>query len=630
MVGVHGGGIEASGEEKIKFTILHTNDEHSAIIPHSPAVDYLSPDEQSTVGGFARLATAIEQIRNSTEEPVLLMSGGDFLGGGPFSWLALSGHAIELELMQLMGYDFAVIGNHEFDYGPDIFAEYLKAAGYPDSSSMNLLSANVKPPDSHPLLELGIQPWYVHDLDGSDLSIGIFGLLGEHAQTVVADAGEVKFEDSLSAAEEAVQQLHNAGADLIIALTHSGLDEDKQLAREVDGVDLIVGGHCHTLLAEPIFENETLIVQTGSLLENMGILQLAYNRSNHSLRLRNHDDFGSFTIKLDNEFEEHPMVKEQVQEVTSSLNDLVSELTAGKYDDIYQVVTLSDFKIENSPSFAETPMGNLVADAMLEAVERAKGQKVDAAFQASGQIRGSLFPGSTSQTKGQISVYEVLERLGLGVGPDNTPGYPVVSLYLTGAELRNVLEISAILTELMGNSFFLQVSGLRTEMDLQRAVAGQLPILDVPVPTYRAVLEAEVVRTDIDSTDDTYIGLLDHEEKLFHVVSDYYVASFIPMVGEMLPRLAVEPKDEKGRPLKDLTHAVVHDDEGEVKVWKAVLDYLDEMDRVPDKYAASEGRIEQVTTLSGRMLQPASLVFLLLAAGGLLGLWVVKKRRNGA
>jgi 5'-nucleotidase/UDP-sugar diphosphatase len=92
-----------SGEtQELYCCILHTNDMHSELIPHSPAVDYRPGEENAAIGGFARLATAVDEIREEKRkegEPVLLFDAGDFLGGAPFAWLALNGSAAELTIM---------------------------------------------------------------------------------------------------------------------------------------------------------------------------------------------------------------------------------------------------------------------------------------------------------------------------------------------------------------------------------------------------------------------------------------------------------------------------------------------------------------------------------------------------
>ncbi|OPL11306.1 MAG: hypothetical protein AVO34_08805 [Firmicutes bacterium ML8_F2] len=122
LCGTFNDSVEAAPDDELLLTVLHTNDEHSAVIPHSPTVDYHPERENPTVGGFARLASAVRMIRREKEsagEPVLLLSAGDYIGGSPYSWLIPEGVAPELTIMQAIGYDAVTIGNHEYDYGPE-------------------------------------------------------------------------------------------------------------------------------------------------------------------------------------------------------------------------------------------------------------------------------------------------------------------------------------------------------------------------------------------------------------------------------------------------------------------------------------------------------------------------------
>jgi 5'-nucleotidase / UDP-sugar diphosphatase len=117
-------------------------------------------------------------------------------------------------------------------------------------------------------------------------------------------------------------------------------------------------------------------------------------------------------------------------------------------------------------------------------------------------------------------------------------------VWLTGEEVRRVLEISVLLSQLLRNSYFLQVSGLRARYDPRRAILFRVPLRGTPIPTGRAVLDAHAI-----AADGSALPLERGDDRLYHVVTDYYVASFLPMVGRMLPRLALAPKDRHGQPL---------------------------------------------------------------------------------
>jgi len=232
----------AAAEQEIFFTIMHTNDEHSSLAPRGPAVDYHPELPDPTVGGIARLATAVEQIREQKEargEPVLLFSGGDFLGGAPYAWLLLEGFSAELDLMLEMGYDAVVIGNHEFDYGPELLASYLKKAGFPAAGDkMGLLASNIQVPSEHPLEEVGLEENRIIELENG-LKIGLMGLIGKDAVSVATNTGDLEFAEQHETARRIVGELQEAGADIIINISHSGVGEEKDLAADVPGIDVI-------------------------------------------------------------------------------------------------------------------------------------------------------------------------------------------------------------------------------------------------------------------------------------------------------------------------------------------------------------------------------------------------------
>jgi 5'-nucleotidase / UDP-sugar diphosphatase len=121
------------GAQVIQFTLLSTSDEHSTLVP-LPLAEYHQHEPNPARGGYARLSTLVSEIRKEKESgSVLLFSSGDILGGTPFAWLTLEGLSPEIELMKKIGYNGMTIGNHEFDYGPEILAQYFLRAGYPHS-----------------------------------------------------------------------------------------------------------------------------------------------------------------------------------------------------------------------------------------------------------------------------------------------------------------------------------------------------------------------------------------------------------------------------------------------------------------------------------------------------------------
>ncbi len=615
-------------EEELYFTILHTNDEHSSLFPRNPAADYHPIERDPTTGGMARLAGLIGEIREEKDEPVLLLSGGDFLGGAPYAWLSLREMSPEIKLMQRIGYDAVVIGNHEFDYGPESLAEYLKRADYPQAHSRTvLLGTNIEPPADHPLKDIDIKNYHIIELENG-LKVGLFGLIGKDAISVAIRTDPINFLDQHEAAREAVARLKEKGAQVIVAVTHSGVGEDRDLAKDVEGIDVIVGGHCHTALHEPIIEGDTIIVQAGSLLRHLGVLELAYDTQEQVVRVVN--KYPSL-IPIDDSIDECPFIKREVDGYTDTLNLMMEYLTGGEFDNILNVVVVSDFIVSRTPPLEETPFGNFITDAMRLVAQEQLGEPVDFAFQANGQIRGSIIPGSMEYSKGHVTLYDLAELCSLGEGYDGNPGYPLVSIYLTGEEVRRVLEVSAFLSQYMGNTYFLQVSGLRYEYDPDRAILLNVPIMNVPVPTARAVTAAwKYTGEGYQDFDGAYQPLDRGDEELYHVVTDYYLLGFLPLVGELVPQLTLVPKDKEGQPLKNLKDAIIYDEQGELKVWQALIKYAaaqpegsDGLPVIPQYYEDTSRRIEEVWTFPF-LLYPVLLIVLLIL---IINFFVNRRRR---
>jgi 5'-nucleotidase/UDP-sugar diphosphatase len=632
----------ATETEELYFCILHTNDMHSELIPHSPAIDYRPGKEDPSVGGFARLATAVDEIRENKMregEPVLLLDAGDFLGGGPFAWLALNGSAPELSIMLEMGYDAVTIGNHEYDYGPDVLAQYLLQAGYPEAHEKTLmLASNTEAPSDHPLAAQGLyKETAMFELENG-LKVGVFGLIGKDAIIVTADTGDVEFSDQHETARQMVDKLEQQGADVIVALSHSGVKEDRELAQEVAGIDIIVGGHCHTALFEPILEGSTIIVQAGALGMYLGQLELAYNSDSGELRLRNEENDRPFLIPIDSSFASDPEIDALVQQYTLMLNAYIEGMTGGEFDDVMNTVARSDFVLSNLPPLSETALGNFVTDAMRFVAEDVTGKAVDIASQASGNIRKSLFPGTMEHSAENISFYEILEATGVGHGLDGYPGCPMASVYLTGEEVRRVLEITILLQEFMGDSYFLHFSGLRYSYSPTNAVLLTVPFVNLPVPTTRAVTNAELYTgAEIQPVDgEGYVPLRRGDEELYHLVTDAYLLLFLPLVTDMLPQLEVVPKDADGEPvpLDRIGELIIHHPDGrELKVWEAVVIYAaaqlseeGEVQQIPDYYAGVGGRITKVWTFP--LLGWLILILAVIVAGIILLVLRRRKHRN--
>ncbi len=349
----------APGSAAVHLKVVHVNDTHSHLYPFtSPQTGMATP-----LGGFARLATVVEQERGGPE-PVLLLHGGDSLVGSDSNYL-VSGRPDyatlpsygyrgidDIEAMNLLGFDAMVIGNHELDYGRRWIEGLIGRAKFP------VLSADVVHRDIPDLDgssgKLLAEPYVI--LSRGGLRIGVIGL----TTTQYIQSPQVQVKDPVEVARDLVPQVARR-CDLVVVLSHLGFKPDMELARAVPGIDLIVGGHSHTLLNEPVLIGETLIAQDGAYAPQVGILDLTIaggRIAQYSYRLKT----------LDASVPDDARVK-------AALDDL---LAIGSVGD----------KPLTSSLYQRSSLNSLATSAMLKVTS------ADAALIAGDSLSGSLGPGS--------------------------------------------------------------------------------------------------------------------------------------------------------------------------------------------------------------------------------------------
>lgn len=573
-------------EDTHRFTILHTNDEHGSLLPH-PQVDYTDNQHNQARGGFARLATMVDSIRTEKQEQnesVFLFSGGDIMGGFPHSFLVMAGQAPELHLMQEIGYDVITIGNHEFDYGPDKLADYLKATGYPEAHEKTIfMGSNTYPPEDHPLHQMDIPRNTILETE-SGLQIGVLGLIGRGAEQSATLTDPVDFTDPIEEGIEQASNLREAGAEVVIAVNHMGVTEDRELARKADDIDLIVGGHSHDSLYEPIIENGTPIVQAGYYTQYLGRLDLEYDRNTGELTLLNEETDMPYLHEIHTGIAPDPEIQSLADAYTDSLNQYLADWTDDRYTDIHEIIASSDFKLSRSPANTENQLGNFVTDAMRLYTSDVIGDQIDFAFQADGALRAHLYPGTTEGAEGDLMLHDIITTVGLGSGLDDRPGYPMVTAWLTGEEIRRVMEISLLLSDLFGSSYFLQASGLRMEYDHDRAIFMRIPFAGTPIPSNRGVMNLERYTGSGPQFDDQFREIPRGEDhRLYLIAADYYIASFLPLVGEIVPHLDLTLKDHNGNEIEVNDAIVKREDGRELKMWETVVGYTDSYGVAPGK-----------------------------------------------
>ena len=570
--------------------ILFTHDLHSHFMPQAE-------EDGGTFGGYARLKTAIDEERE--EHPgALLVDGGDFSIGSLIQTLYTT-QAAELRTMGALGYDAAALGNHEFDHAGTGLASMLEAATDSGGPLPVLLNANYRPAEGNPdqgrILEAmdryGVREAMILERDG--VRYGIFGLMGEDSHDCAPTSG-FALENMALAAERCVADLKAQGAQFVICLSHSGTlegrGEDYELARAVDGIDLIVSGHTHTTLGQPIVVNGTYIVSAGPYCRNLGSITLSWSESGGKTL----EDYR--LIPIDETRPEDPAIAALVEGWKEQVGETYLKGYGLTYD---QVLTVSGFGLPTPRSGVQegNSLGELVADAFLyvaKTVDQAAGREYQptVAVTADGVLRAGL-------AAGEITVSQAFDVLSMGVGSDGTSGFPLVAVYLTGAELRDALEVDASVAPIMPAAqlycagvryafnphriFFNRVTGaqlceetVRTEPASAAGSAGDSEEFGYVV-TYRDVTHSEI-----------------DDRRLYRVVTGMYSAQMLGTVkSKSRGLLSLEPKMADGSPVTDFNDCILRNENGsEIKEWYALARYLQFFggEGIPDRYAAPDGR----------------------------------------
>ncbi|MFO7569690.1 MAG: bifunctional UDP-sugar hydrolase/5'-nucleotidase [Smithellaceae bacterium] len=582
------GGLAA---EKM-ITIVHTNDMHSHFQGFAPEIDYqpfiLNAD--ATLGGWSRIATLIADTRKEKTNPVLVVDAGDFTMGSLFHMLNRE-EAFELRLMAAMGYDAITLGNHEFDLKPAGLAAALRTArakgGLPQivfASAIFDRNQPVLADLENAFAETGVKPYMVLERDG--LKIGIFGLIGRDAVEVSPFAKPLTFRDPVETARDMVDILRRQEkVDIVICLSHGGLrdnpkkSEDEILAAKVEGIDVIISGHTHTKLDVPLVVNGTIIVQAWCYGKQAGILDIAYDGNRVTLK-RYMPVVVASSIAGD----------EKIQAMIDSFKRQIdTQMLAEKKLSYDTVIGKTGWDLTNTAE--ESPLGNLLADAIRWSVNTADSDPNDpasivrVAVESNGVIRDDLIAGKT----GQITVGDLFRTMPLGIGVDDTMGYPLISFYLYGYEIKRALEILTSVRPLKNDDYFLQISGLRFEYNPRRMVFDRVTGIDMG--------SEEEGFTPLDFSKSN--------RQLYRVAANIYNATFLKIVGNFTYTLLdIAPKDKQGNPILHLADARVDADPlkpgiQELKQWETLIEYVrsfpdadgDGLADVPQKYQSKLGRI---------------------------------------
>ncbi len=568
--------LHLSGQEEKKIVILHTNDLHSRLNGFSPEAEYTpwSPGDDETRGGFARIAAILRTEKRNNPGITLTVDAGDFLMGTLFHAMELK-TGFQLRLMKQMGYDIVCLGNHEFDFGP------AKTAGIINSSlakgeipslllSNAVLSAEESGDDELEKLydSKVVLRKFILERDG--LKIGFFSLLGKNAVEVAPLAKPVSFAKQVPFARKMVRELKKDGCDIVICLSHSGVSRDKKgnwagedirLAKKVRGIDVIVSGHSHSKISEPVIIKGVPVVQTGEYGQNVGRLELVWKNGSVSVR-----DYR--LIPVDDSIAGESDIIAAVEEQQSLVTQEILAPLGLSYSD---PVAETDFLLEcnEQGDFRSSNLGPMIADAIHSYVNRHSSDGCDIGMVAVGVIRDWMVPGV-------MTAPDVFRIMSLGSGDDDLPGYPLARLYVTGKELKNILEILMIAHK-SSSSNHCFYSGLRVSYDPGRML-------------FRKINSIEILGVNGETWD---VSFSKDDTTLYSISANSYMLEFIGIIKKMsFGLIKVLPKDASGNPVTDMKRAVIDMDEEqpgvqEGKEWLALLEYIRSMkdidnNQIPD------------------------------------------------
>lgn len=623
---------ENSGKQ---LDVVFLHDTHS----HLDSFFTVEDGQRTTVGGFARIKTLIDQAREKNPD-LLVLDGGDF-SMGTLVQTIYDSDAPELRMLGFLGCDVTTLGNHEFDYRSAGLAGALKAAkesGDP-IPAMVLCNIDWETMEAEGLTEdqqllkdafesYGMKNYVI--VEKGDVRIAVFGIFGVDS-LACAPTCVLKFRDASQAAAETVREIReNENVDMIACVSHAGTSpdesksEDEILAKAVPEIDLIISGHTHTALDEPILQGDTYIVSCGEYGKNLGTLSMR-QKADGRWEI---EDYALVPVTPDIA----PDVS--AQEKIDSFMEIVNQSYLSRFGYRRDQVLVQS-SIAFSPSsdlydvHTDHNLGNILADSFIHAVETAEdfdGHPVDAAIVPSGCVRDSF-------AAGDITVEDVFNAYSLGIGLDGIAGYPLISIYLTGAELKTGAEIDASVSDLMPAAR-LYVSGMHFSFNPDRLILNR-------------VTECYLVDRNGNPVEI-------QDDKLYRVVCDLYSGQMLGAVTDVSYRiLSIQPKFADGTPIENIEDAIITSNGRELKAWAAIAGYMnsfpdtdgDGTADMPAVYAQALGSktVEETHSLWDLIKKPNKyaviIVLILLAVLALIILLIVliiklvkkllkKKKRN--
>ena len=559
--------------------IVFTHDTHSHLNTFTTVVDGL----ETELGGFARMNTLIEAQRAQTPD-TLVIDGGDF-SMGTLIQTVFETQAAELRMLGYLGCDVTTLGNHEFDYRSKGLANMLTSAQASGDAVPAMVVCNVDwdTMEAEGLTEgqqrlkdafaaYGVSDYTV--LEKGDVDIAVVGVFGKDA-LACAPTCELKFEDPIEAVKQTVADIKaNEDVDMIVCVSHSGTwedeskSEDELLAKAVPDLDLILSGHTHTEIEKPIQHGSTYVVSCGEYGKNLGELTLT-QQADGRWAMSAYE-----LIPITSDIAVHAATQQTIDSFMDTVDtDYLARFGYTKDQVLAEndIVFSTQKDLENIHE--EHNLGDIIADAYVYAVENAAdydGVPVDLAVVPSGTVRDTY-------ARGDITVEQVFNSFSLGIGADGVPGYPLISVYLTGREIRTAAEIDASVSDFMTTAR-LYCSGLNFTYNPHRLLLNKV--------------------TDVCLEDDGQPVALE-DDKLYRIVADLYSGQMLSAVTDMsYGILAIVPKYADGTLITDFEDVIITENGRELKAWDSIARYMasfadtdgDGIANVPTYYSTTHGR----------------------------------------
>ena len=559
--------------------IVFTHDTHSHLNTFTTVVDGL----ETELGGFARMNTLIEAQRAQNPD-TLVIDGGDF-SMGTLIQTVFETQAAELRMLGYLGCDVTTLGNHEFDYRSKGLANMLTSAQASGDAVPAMVVCNVDwdtmeadgLTEGQQRLKDAFTAYGVSDytvLEKGDVDIAVVGVFGKDA-LACAPTCELKFEDPIEAVKQTVADIKaNEDVDMIVCVSHSGTwedeskSEDELLAKAVPDLDLILSGHTHTEIEEPIQHGSTYVVSCGEYGKNLGELTLT-QQADGRWAMSAYE-----LIPITSDIAVHAATQQTIDSFMDTVDtDYLARFGYTKDQVLAEndIVFSTQKDLENIHE--EHNLGDIIADAYVYAVENAAdydGVPVDLAVVPSGTVRDTY-------ARGDITVEQVFNSFSLGIGADGVPGYPLISVYLTGREIRTAAEIDASVSDFMTTAR-LYCSGLNFTYNPHRLLLNRV--------------------TDVCLEDDGQRVALE-DDKLYRIVADLYSGQMLSAVTDMsYGILAIVPKYADGTPITDFEDVIITENGRELKAWDSIARYMasfadtdgDGIANVPAYYSTTHGR----------------------------------------